>query len=560
MLAKGNARICALGDHCGISTAATFCHVKHFISTFLQPTKRDRPILHTSSGDPPALQHSRTSHNRRARRRGRSGLSGVNGHGPALAAEVGGSGQTPGGALHRRGQRAGLSGGGKPGHPGASPLLFPPQRTEEAAAPLPGSHFPREPRPPRGSSPTPVLTALRGGDAAQPPRRAASTSASARRGRRAAPGCRRGGRGASRAEYRGARARAPPGGREDRAARSLGGECVEPARTFTPTVDSCLSAQGHGAKGDNIYEFQIEFLEPVEPKPVCRVTQRQLNITVQKKESNWWERLTKQEKRPLFLAPDFDRWLDESDAEMELKEKEEEKINKMKIESRVPKDPFKHLKKGYLIMYNLVQFLGFSWIFVNMTVRLFILGKDSFYDTFHTIADMMYFCQTLALMEIVNSLIGLVRSPLIPAVVQIFGRNFILFVVLGSVEEMQSKAVVFFVFYFWSIIELFRYPYYMLSCIGIEWKPLTWLRYTAWIPLYPLGGLAEAVCIVQSIPIFSETGKFSLGLPNPLNVTIQFSFLLQIYLIALFLGVFVNFRHLYKQRKQHLGPKKRKMK
>lgn len=28
-----------------------------------------------------------------------------------------------------------------------------------------------------------------------------------------------------------------------------------------------------------------------------------------------------QEKKPLFLGPDFDRWLDESDAEMELKEK-----------------------------------------------------------------------------------------------------------------------------------------------------------------------------------------------------------------------------------------------
>lgn len=33
----------------------------------------------------------------------------------------------------------------------------------------------------------------------------------------------------------------------------------------------------------------------------------------------------------------------------------------------------------------------------------------------------------------------------------------------------------------------------MLSCIGIEWKPLTWLRYTVWIPLYPLGGLAEGM-------------------------------------------------------------------
>lgn len=34
----------------------------------------------------------------------------------------------------------------------------------------------------------------------------------------------------------------------------------------TLTVNSCLLAQGHGAKGDNIYEFEIEFLEPVEPK------------------------------------------------------------------------------------------------------------------------------------------------------------------------------------------------------------------------------------------------------------------------------------------------------
>ncbi|KYO20964.1 very-long-chain (3R)-3-hydroxyacyl-CoA dehydratase 3 [Alligator mississippiensis] len=321
-----------------------------------------------------------------------------------------------------------------------------------------------------------------------------------------------------------------------------------------------FKAEGHGAKGDNIYEFQLEFLEPVEPKPAYKVTQRQLNITVRKKESNWWERLTKQEKRPLFLAPDFDRWLDESDAEMELREKEEERINKMRIESRVPKDPFRHLKRGYLFMYNLVQFLGFSWIFVNMTVRLFILGKDSFYDTFHTISDMMYFCQTLALMESVNSLIGLVRSPLIPSLIQVFGRNFILFIILGSMEEMQSRAVVFFIFYAWSMIEIFRYPFYMLSSIDMEWKVLTWIRYTIWIPLYPFGALGEAVSVIQAIPIFSETGKFSLRLPNPLNVTINFSFFLQIYLILLFLGLFINFRYLYKQRRQKLGPKKRKMK
>lgn len=52
-----------------------------------------------------------------------------------------------------------------------------------------------------------------------------------------------------------------------------------------------------------------------------RSTQRQVNITLQKEQRGWWERLTRQERKPVFLAPDFDRWLDESDAEMEIREK-----------------------------------------------------------------------------------------------------------------------------------------------------------------------------------------------------------------------------------------------
>lgn len=74
---------------------------------------------------------------------------------------------------------------------------------------------------------------------------------------------------------------------------------------------------------------------------------------------------------------------------------------------------------------------------------------------------------------------------------QVSGRNTVLFVVFGSLEEMQNKAVVFFVFYLWSAIEIFRYPFYMLACIGTEWRLLTWLRYTLWVPLYPLGAIAE---------------------------------------------------------------------
>lgn len=39
-----------------------------------------------------------------------------------------------------------------------------------------------------------------------------------------------------------------------------------------------------------------------------------------------------------------------------------------------------------------------------------------------------------------------------------------------------------------------RYPFYMLGSFNTEWKSLTWLRYTIWIPIYPLGVLAEGEC------------------------------------------------------------------
>ncbi|KAM4618392.1 very-long-chain (3R)-3-hydroxyacyl-CoA dehydratase isoform 2-T2 [Polymixia lowei] len=315
-----------------------------------------------------------------------------------------------------------------------------------------------------------------------------------------------------------------------------------------------FSAQGHGAKGENHYEFNLSFLLPVKPEVSHKSTQRQVNITIRKDQRGWWDRLTTQERKPVFLAPDFDRWLDESDAETEQREKERK--NRMKT-SKNQDYSFVSLKTGFLFMYNLVQFLGFSWIFTNMTVRLLIFGQDSLYDTFHAISDVMFFCQILAAVEVLNAAFGVVRTGVVPTLIQVVGRNFILFIIFGSLEEMHNKPVVFFVFYLWSAIEIFRYPFYMLGCIDTEWKALTWLRYTIWIPLYPLGVLAEAVAVIQSIPIFDETKLFNIPLPK-VGTTIGFSHVLHVYLVLMCLGLYINFRHLYKQRKRRFHTKKRK--
>lgn len=315
-------------------------------------------------------------------------------------------------------------------------------------------------------------------------------------------------------------------------------------------------ARGHGAKGQNEYEFSLKLLSPVKSEVSHRSTQRQVNITLRKEQRGWWERLTLEVRRPVFLAPDFDRWLDESDAEMEIREKEEKK-NKLKA-SRHKQEGFVSLNTAFLFVYNLVQFLGFSWIFVNMTVRLFVFGQDSLFDTFHTISDVMFFCQILAAIEVLNAAFGVVRTGVIPVLIQVVGRNFVLFIIFGSLEEMHNQPVVFFVFYVWSAIEIVRYPFYMLGCFNAEWKTLTWLRYTIWIPLYPLGVIAEAVAVIQSIPIFDKTKLFTIPLPKVIGTSVSFSYFLHVYLVLMFLGLFINFRHLYKQRKRHFLTKKRK--
>lgn len=315
-------------------------------------------------------------------------------------------------------------------------------------------------------------------------------------------------------------------------------------------------AEGHGAKGQNDYAFSLEFVLPVKQEVSYKSTQRQVNIRVRKDERGWWERLTAQERKPIFLSPDFDRWLDESDAEMEIREKEE-KMNRLRA-SKYKNEGFVSQKTVYLFVYNLVQFLGFSWIFVNMTVRLVIFGQDSLYDTFHSMSDVMFFCQTLAVVEVLNAAFGIVRTGVIPTLIQVVGRNFILFIIFGCLEEMHHQPVVFFVFYLWSAIESVRYPFYMLGSFNMEWKTLTWLRYTIWIPLYPLGAISEAVGVIQSIPIFDESRLFSIPLPKAIGTSISFSYFLHIYLVLMFLGLFINLRHLYKQRRKRFATKKRK--
>nr|XP_012305424.1 very-long-chain (3R)-3-hydroxyacyl-CoA dehydratase 4 isoform X2 [Aotus nancymaae] len=237
----------------------------------------------------------------------------------------------------------------------------------------------------------------------------------------------------------------------------------------------------------------------------------------------------------------------------------------------------RYRKNAYLFIYYLIQFCGHSWIFTNMTVRFFSFGKDSMVDTFYAIGFVMRLCQSISLLELLHIYVGIEYNHLLPRFLQGFRRYpgtdsevmisnrlteriIILFVVITSQEEVQGKYVVCVLFIFWNLLDMVRYTYSMLSVIGISYAVLTWLSQTLWMPIYPLSVLAEAFAIYQSLPYFESFGTYSTKLP--FDLSIYFPYVLKIYLMMLFIGMYFTYSHLYSERRDILGIfpiKKKKM-
>lgn len=56
----------------------------------------------------------------------------------------------------------------------------------------------------------------------------------------------------------------------------------------------------------------------------------------------------------------------------------------------------------------------------------------------------------------------------------------------------------------WSLTEVIRYTYYATSLLGIKIRALDWLRYTTFLPLYPLGAASEAFISFSTLPPVSK--------------------------------------------------------
>lgn len=215
-------------------------------------------------------------------------------------------------------------------------------------------------------------------------------------------------------------------------------------------------------------------------------------------------------------------------------------------------------KKVYLVLYNMFQFVGFSYILIVMGIRWSRDGAESISGTYDAVGNAFKFIQLLQYLEVMHPIFGYTKGGALVPFLQVTGRNFVLFAMIDQEPRMMTKPVVFYLFIVWSLIEIVRYPYYLTQLLKTEISFLTWLRYSIWIPLYPLGVMCEGIIILRNIPYFEETKRLSLDMPNKYNWTFHMPTFQYLYILFLVLpGIFFIMTHMQKIRAKKLGSGRR---
>ncbi|KAJ1658519.1 hypothetical protein GGF44_002360 [Coemansia sp. RSA 1694] len=157
--------------------------------------------------------------------------------------------------------------------------------------------------------------------------------------------------------------------------------------------------------------------------------------------------------------------------------------------------------EAYLVAYNAASFVG--WAYVLVQTVMYVLEHGANLDgLFDRIGYAVIYVQTGAALEVVHSLLGLVRSGALTALLQVYSRLLLVWGTLypfDSPEIRASPGLVLMVLA-WSITECVRYSHYALGLLGIEVRALLYLRYTLFYVLYPAGVSGELLELWAALP------------------------------------------------------------
>ncbi|CAI6088855.1 unnamed protein product [Clonostachys chloroleuca] len=190
------------------------------------------------------------------------------------------------------------------------------------------------------------------------------------------------------------------------------------------------------------------------------------------------------------------------------------------------------IKNAYLLFYNAISAVAWG-IVLARTVSL--AGLEGPEAVFPAIGNRTKWTQTAAGLEILHSLLGVVRAPVFTTAMQVASRFLLVWGVVHPFPELAVQSP----FYVsmllaWSLTEVIRYSFFAVGLrFGQQPAFLTWLRYNTFFVLYPVGITSECVLIYLATgPAAEQYGDvFKYGLYAILATYVPGAYILYTYMM-----------------------------
>ncbi|CAN8073541.1 unnamed protein product [Agarophyton chilense] len=203
----------------------------------------------------------------------------------------------------------------------------------------------------------------------------------------------------------------------------------------------------------------------------------------------------------------------------------------------------------YLFAYNAVMTAGWSIVLLRLLQAL--VNRSSVYDAVNL---PLAIFQTAAVLEIVHSLTGIIRAPVATTALQVTSRLILVWGISHLVVSVRSNLSFTTMVLAWALTEIPRYLYFTVSSVATHvpyW--LTYLRYSTFLPLYPLGASSEWFTMYAALPYMRHSKLLSISLPNRYNFAFDYH-VCAIIILALYIpGLPHMYFHMLRQRRKYIA-------
>lgn len=216
---------------------------------------------------------------------------------------------------------------------------------------------------------------------------------------------------------------------------------------------------------------------------------------------------------------------------------------------------FSLLRRVYLSVYNWAVFFGWTQV---LFLAVKTLSEDGYEHVYDAVEKPLLLAQSAAILEIIHSLVGLVRSPISATLPQILSRLFLAWGILYSYPEVRTHMLVSSLVLSWSITEIIRYSFFgVKEAFGFTPSSLLWLRYSTFLLLYPAGISSEVGLAYLALPYVKASENFCVRMPNKWNFSFDYYYACILSILLYVPGSPHMYTYMLGQRKRVLSKSKR---